>query len=146
MHTILLLLLAVVTGMLLPIQPGINSVLRHALGSAWLAALISFLVGTLMLLTVVIAIRFTHNPRVVPSMELVRSAPWWAWLGGLIGAVFVVGSIVLAPKLGAVLFVGAVVFGQMFSSILLDHFGVSGFRQQPMTPGRVAGTALNWGK
>jgi len=142
MHHLIILLLAVLTGMLLPIQPGINSVLRDSIGSAWLAALISFIVGTLMLVGAVIVIRLTSNPKVIPSMEMLRGAPWWAWLGGLIGAVFVVGSIVLAPKLGAVLFVGAVVFGQMFSSILLDHFGISGFRQQPMNAGRIAGSAL----
>lgn len=142
MQSILILVLAALAGMILPMQPGINSVLRNSLGSAWVAALVSFSVGTLILLTMVTMLRLSANPKIVPSMEAIRSAPWWAWLGGLIGAIFVSSSIVLAPKLGAVLFVGAVVFGQMFSSVLLDHFGVSGFRQQPMNAGRITGVVL----
>jgi len=142
MQSIVIVLLAALAGMILPMQPGINSVLRSSLGSAWVAALVSFSVGTLILLTTVTLLRLSANPKIIPNLEAIRSAPWWAWLGGLIGAIFVSSSIVLAPKLGAVLFVGAVVFGQMFSSVLLDHFGVSGFRQQPMNAGRIAGIAL----
>lgn len=142
MQSVLIVVLAALAGMILPMQPGINSVLRSSLGSAWVAALVSFTVGTLILLSTVTLLRFSANPKIVPNMEAIRSAPWWAWLGGLIGAIFVSSSIVLAPKLGAVLFVGAIVFGQMFSSILIDHFGISGFRQQPMNAGRIGGVVL----
>ncbi len=142
MQSVLIVVLAALAGMILPMQPGINSVLRNSLGSAWVAALVSFSVGTLVLLTTVTVLRISANPKIIPDTQAIRSAPWWAWLGGLIGAIFVSSSIVLAPKLGAVLFVGAIVFGQMFSSMLLDHFGASGFRQQPMNAGRITGVLL----
>jgi transporter family-2 protein len=142
MQSILILVLAAVAGMILPLQPGINSQLQSKIGSPWVAALISFTVGTLILLSTVTLLRLSTNPKILPSMDAIRSAPWWAWLGGLIGAVFVSSSIILAPKLGAVLFIGAVVFGQMISSTLLDHFGVVGYTRQATNPGRLIGIAL----
>lgn len=142
MQSIFLIVLAALAGMILPLQPGINSQLQSKLGSAWVAALVSFTVGTLILLTTVALLRFSSNPKILPSMDAIRSAPWWAWLGGLIGAVFVSSSIILAPKLGAVLFIGAVVFGQMISSTLLDHYGVVGYTKQATNPGRLLGIAL----
>ncbi|MFI4856110.1 MAG: DMT family transporter [Phycisphaerales bacterium JB065] len=142
MQSILLITLAAAAGMILPLQPGINSQLQSKLGSAWVAALVSFTVGTLTLLSLVSVLRFSTNPSILPSMNSIRTAPWWAWLGGLIGAVFVSSSIILAPKLGAVLFIGAVVFGQMISSTLLDHFGIVGYSKQPTNPGRLIGIAL----
>ncbi len=142
MQTVLIVLLAALAGMILPMQPGINSMLQSKLGSAWVAALVSFTVGTLILLATVALLRLSANPKILPDLPAIRSAPWWAWLGGLIGAIFVSSSIVLAPKLGAVLFVGAVVFGQMFSSILLDQFGAVGYAKQPINAGRLSGVVL----
>ena len=142
MQTVLLVVLAALAGMILPMQPGINSMLQSKLGSAWVAALVSFTVGTLILLATVALLRVSANPNILPDLPSIRSAPWWAWLGGLIGAIFVSSSIVLAPKLGAVLFVGAVVFGQMFSSVLLDQFGAVGYAKQSVNPGRLAGVLL----
>ncbi|XOV76664.1 MAG: DMT family transporter [Phycisphaerales bacterium] len=142
MQTVLIVLLAALAGMILPMQPGINSMLQSKLGSAWVAALVSFSVGTLILLATVTLLRMSAKPNILPDLASIRSAPWWAWLGGLIGAIFVSSSIVLAPKLGAVLFVGAVVFGQMFSSVLLDQFGVVGYAKQPLNAGRLVGVVL----
>lgn len=142
MQSIILITLAAAAGMILPLQPGINSQLQNKLGSAWVAALVSFTVGTLTLLSLVSVLRLSTSPGILPSMNSIRTAPWWAWLGGLIGAVFVSSSIILAPKLGAVLFIGAVVFGQIISSTLLDHFGIVGYSKQPTNPGRLIGIAL----
>ena len=135
--SVLWLALAVGVGMLLPLQPAINKELKGHIGSHWSAALVSFSVGTLVLVAMVTILR----PG-LPSAASLAQAPWWAWLGGTIGAVFVTASIVLVPKLGVVLLVGAVVFGQMISSIAIDHFGLVGVKREPVGPLRLVGVIM----
>ena len=61
--------------------------------------------------------------RTVPSSETIWNAPWWVWLGGIFGAMFVAGAIVLGPRMGMALFFTCVVFGQVSISLLIDRFG-----------------------
>jgi transporter family-2 protein len=128
---------ALAAGAMLPIQFGINAQLSTWVGSPVRAALASFLVGTLTLLAATILVA-----RHWPSSDRLASAPWWAWLGGLFGATYVLGSIVAAPRLGAVALVAVILAGQAIASVLVDHFGWVGFDEHPITPGRLAGIAL----
>lgn len=127
---------AVLAGAVLPFQPGINNVLRDHLASPLLAALVSFSVGTAAIAIIVLIVRPAN-----PQRSLIAQAPWWAWIGGLVGAMFVTLSIILAPRLGASAFVAAVVCGQMLSSIVIDRFGLVGFPVREITPTRLLGIA-----
>ena len=91
------LLFAVAAGVMLPLQFGINAQLSHWVSSPLRASFVSFLVGTLVLLVVSATVR-----KPLPSLDRLAHVPWWAWLGGVLGAFYVTGSIVSAPKLGAV--------------------------------------------
>jgi transporter family-2 protein len=130
-------LLVVLFGMALPLQPGINAEMRRHAGSPWLAGLISFAGGTLML-TLMVA--WHRVP--LPSWPTLLRAPWWAWTGGLIGAGIVTVSLVAAPRLGALLLVSAILSGQLIGSIIVDQFGLVGFPRTPVNPGRIAGVLL----
>jgi transporter family-2 protein len=78
-----------------------------------------------------------------PSREMVRAAPWYAWFaGGLMGVIYLTGTIVLAPRLGAGALIGLIVAGQLIFSVLLDQFGWIGFEQHTVTIPRLAGCAL----
>jgi bacterial/archaeal transporter family-2 protein len=134
---ILLLLLALAAGVLLPVQAGVNAQLRSVVGSPLTAALVSFLVGTAGLGTAAVIFRAPTTLRAAWAV-----APWWLWVGGLIGALYVVATIVLAPRLGAATLVAAVVAGQMIASLLLDQYGLLGFPTHPMNGLRVLGAAL----
>jgi len=133
----LYLLFAVAAGAMLPIQFGVNAQLAHSLGSPIRAAFVSFLVGTIALLAVS---AFVRKP--LPSFARLGDVPWWVWVGGLLGAFYVTGSIVTAPKLGAVTLAAAIVFGQTLASVLVDQFGWVGFKEQHATPGRLVGVLL----
>ena len=133
----LYLLLAVAAGVMLPLQYGINAQLAHWLGSPIRAAFVSFLVGMLALLVIS---AFVRKP--LPSAARLGQVPWWVWIGGLLGAFYVAGSIVSAPRLGAVTLAMAVILGQTLASVLVDQFGWVGFAEHHITPGRVAGVAL----
>jgi transporter family-2 protein len=131
------LLFGFTAGAMLPLQFGINAQLANWVGSPLRATLISFAVGTVVLFAVTLA-----ADRDWPSTDKIAGAPWWVWAGGLLGAFYVLGSVVTAPKLGAATLVAVILAGQTVTSLLVDHFGWVGFEQNPITPGRIAGVAL----
>jgi transporter family-2 protein len=131
------LLFAVVAGAMIPFQAGINAQLAQWVGAPIRAAFVSFLIGTAALLILAVAVR-----KPLPSLAKLGNAPWWVWIGGLLGAFYVAGSIYAAPKLGAALLIAAVVAGQTGASVLIDQFGWVGFREQQITAGRIAGVVL----
>ena len=134
---VLYLLLAVAAGAMLPVQAGVNAQLARFVGGPVRASFVSFLVGTVALLLVSVAIA-----KPLPSGSRLGGAPWWVWVGGLLGAVYVVGVIASAPRLGAVALIAAVIAGQTVCSVLVDQFGWVGFREHAATPGRLAGLGL----
>jgi bacterial/archaeal transporter family-2 protein len=133
----LYLLFALAAGVMIPFQAGANAELGHWVNSPIRAAFVSFVVGTVALLALS-ALVF----RPLPSVSRLGEAPWWVWIGGLLGAFYVAGSIVTAPKLGAATLIALIVTGQALSSLLVDHFGWVGFSEHHIGPGRVAGMAL----
>ncbi|MBP6191207.1 MAG: DMT family transporter [Acinetobacter sp.] len=126
---LLLLPLAMGVGMAMAFQTAINSQLREYLHSPLQAALLSFLVGSMLLVVLV----FVQNVE-KPSMAQLAYMPWFLWFGGCLGVYAISMSIYTAPKLGFLTFSGVVVFGQLLISMLLDHFGLLG----------TAKTAINW--
>ena len=128
-------LFAVGAGAMLPLQFGINAQLAEWIGSPIRAALVSFAVGTAALLVVALAVARGWSDRA-------GDAPWWVWIGGALGAFYVLGSIVAAPRLGAVTLVAVILAGQTLASLLVDHFGWVGFAEREITAGRIAGVAL----
>ena len=118
-------------------QAGVNAQLRPALGSPITAALVSFVVGTVGLAAVVALLRAP-----VPIRSAWAATSWWQWSGGLLGAVYVVATIVLAPRLGAATLIAAVVAGQMVTSIVLDQYGLVGFPVHPLNALRLVGAGL----
>jgi bacterial/archaeal transporter family-2 protein len=131
------LLFAFAAGAMLPIQFGINAQLAGWIDSPLRATLVSFVVGTIALAVAVVAFA-----RGWPGSDRIGAAPWWVWIGGLLGAFYVLGSVVTAPRLGAATLVAAILAGQAVASLLVDHFGWVGFEENPITPGRLAGMGL----
>lgn len=130
-------LLAIVAGTVLPVQVGVNSTLRQGIGSPVIAALISFAVGTAGLLAYALATRAPW-----PGAQMLAKLPLWAWLGGALGAYYVATAILVAPKLGAANLVCLTITAQLFTSLLLDHYGLIGFAQHGINTARVAGALL----
>lgn len=133
---LILVAIAFLIGMVLPLQAGINAQLRTGLGHPLLAALASFAVGTvgLALAALLARARLADGP--------VSDIPWWHWTGGLLGAVYILAAVVLAPRLGAASLIASIVAGQMVASLILDTRGWAGFTQQPLTPFRLLGGIL----
>ncbi len=128
--------LAIAIGALLPLQALINARLGQLTQGALFASFASFLVGT-----VALAIALLTTRTALPTVHGMSGLPAWTWLGGVIGAAFVLSATVLVPRLGAAALICLVVFGQMIASLLLDHYGVLG-APRPADALRVAGVVL----
>ncbi len=131
-----LLCLPLVAGAFMPLQAGINGQLAKHVSSVLAAACISFLVGSLALLLLVLA------QREVPSLNVLKGLTWWQWSGGLLGAFFICTAAFAGPRIGALLFMSLVLAGQLGMALALDHFGWVGFRQEPISIGKVGGLLL----
>jgi transporter family-2 protein len=119
------------------IQQAVNSDLRSSLGSAVWAGFVSYLGGTLCMLV----LAFTFHESFPPGSAIIRGN-WWAWSGGLFGAIYIGISIVLVPRVGTAVFLALLVAGQMLCSLVLDNYGLLGVREHPMNSTRLLGAGL----
>ncbi|KAB1074312.1 DMT family transporter [Methylobacterium planeticum] len=129
--------LAALAGVSIVVQQALNANLRAALNSAAWSGFASYLVGLgcMALLTIVL-----RDP--VPSASVALRVPWWAWSGGLFGAVFIGLAILLVPQLGAATFIALLVAGQLLASVAADHFGLLGLAQRAADLPRLLGVGL----
>lgn len=137
MQHFLLYVLALGAGVSVATQQVLNGGLRTALASPAWAGLISYAGGLLTMIVAVIALR-----EQVPSWKTAVEVPWYAWSGGVFGAVFILLAILLLPSLGAATLFALVIAGQVLAAITLDHFGALGLAPHPIGAARLAGAAL----
>ncbi|MEA1831347.1 DMT family transporter [Methylobacterium durans] len=135
--TLLPLVLAILAGVSIVVQQVLNANLRAALNSAAWSGFTSYLVGVACMALLALALR---DP--LPSASVAARIPWWAWSGGLFGAIFIGLAILLVPQLGAATFIALLVTGQMLASVTVDHFGWLGLAQRALDPPRMLGVAL----
>jgi transporter family-2 protein len=129
--------LAIAGGVSIVVQQALNANLRAALNSAVWSGFMSYFTGLVCMALLALALR---DP--VPPAALAAPLPWWAWSGGLFGAIFIGLAIWLVPQLGAATFLALLVTGQMLASVAFDHFGWLGLAQRPIDLPRLAGIAL----
>ncbi len=129
--------LAVGAGVSIIIQQGLNVQVRGGLNSAAWAGVVSYAVGLVSMLALVIILR---DP--VPTVAMAGRLPLWAWSGGLFGAIYIGLAIFLVPQLGANTFVVLLVAGQMMTSIVIDHFGLFGLVQRTIDLPRLVGVVF----
>jgi transporter family-2 protein len=135
---LLLLLLAFCIGMGLPLQAAINSSLRDTLRSgSVLAALVSFSVGTVALATMGL---LTGQP--FAALAGLPRIAWWQWVGGGLGATFIFGSTMLAPRIGLAAMTTLIVAGQVVMSLAFDRFGWLGIPVRGISWIRLTGAVL----
>ena len=131
------ILLAFGAGVSIVIQQALNANLRIELNSAAWSGFVSYSAGLACMALLVIALR---DP--LPPLGTMARLPWWAWTGGVFGAIFIGLGIVLVPKLGAATFIALLVAGQMIGSVAFDHFGWLGLEQRPIDLSRATGVIL----
>lgn len=133
---IIWIIMVMLAGAMLPIQAGLNTKVGKEIASPVWASLISFVVGAIALL---IYVALTKN-----SFQLsgFKTVPVYAWTAGALGAFYVTVVILSFPKLGPALTFGLIVAGQLFISLLLDHFNILVHQQHSINWLRILGMVL----
>src|SRR6478609_2557111 len=136
MSRTLAVVLGVGAGCLVGMQAPINSRLGKSVGSTE-AATISFVVGTVALVLILLVVRGG-----VGGLVHVGRAPWWALVGGLLGAVYVSVALIAVRTLGASGLTAVVIGGQLAISVAIDRFGLLGVAKQGVGVQRILGLAM----
>jgi transporter family-2 protein len=134
----LLLFCTLLVGALLPVQAVLNTRLGRQTGGPMMGSLMSFIVGLVFLslfILVTNASAFTHFK---PS----QVSPWYIWLGGLLGAVYVGYITWVNQQQGVTLTFALVISGQLLLSLLIDHFGLLGSAVRTITLEKIIGAAF----
>ncbi len=117
--------------------PPMNGVLRTSLTNPWLASVVSFLPVVAFLACLMVCL-----PRPLPTLEGVAGMPWWAPLGGLVGARAVVAGLRVVAKGGAGAVAGLPSPANILMSLAIDKFGWFGMEVHPLSGWRMLGAAL----
>lgn len=135
--------LAALGGVGLAVQGRINGQLGHQLQDGVLAALISFSVGSVLLLAAlpILPAARAGVGRLRQALRTIALRPWQL-LGGTCGAFLVTTQGLTVSILGVAVFTVAVVAGQIVSSLPVDRAGLGPGGPQPITLPRAAGASL----
>jgi len=125
-------------GTIIPVQAILNTRLGRQTGGALMGALLSFLTGTICL----IILNLIVNGQAVLNLRQSAEGPWYIWLGGFIGAIFVGYITWINQQQGVALTFALVVSGQIFVSLLIDHYGLFGSAVRTITLEKIMGAAL----
>jgi bacterial/archaeal transporter family-2 protein len=124
-------------GALQTVGAAMNGQLYKSLVNPWLASTVSFALITIFFLGLTAVF-----PTPLPSVRDLSAMPWWAPLGGLVGAVQVYAGLTLVNKVGAGPFVGFTVTAALIMSLVVDHFGLLHIPVHPANIWRIVGAAL----
>ena len=135
--------LATLCGCGVALQSRINGQLGSDLGDGFVAALISFGSG-LVIITVALLIsrRGRHGASIVVGAIRRREIPWWHTAGGVAGGLFVLSQGLVVGLLGIALFTVAAVAGQTISGLVIDSRGIGTVGPKAITVTRILGAAL----
>lgn len=134
---------AVACGAGIAAQTRINGQLGAEIGDGYVAAVISFGSGLVVLLVLLAVSRAARRGLGIISGGLrTGSIPWWMVMGGSAGALFVLSQGLAAGVLGIAVFTVAVVFGQTVSGLVIDRRGLGSAAPRSITPARLVGSAL----
>ncbi|MEO0311270.1 MAG: hypothetical protein RIQ89_927 [Bacteroidota bacterium] len=135
-HSILFIIIAIVAGVILPIQAGINSNLSKALQNPITGSLASFIIGTISIFLYAV---FTKS---LSHFQFIKNTNLIDWTGGIMGAFYVTSLIYLIPRLGSALSFSLILAGQMTMTLVIDHFGMMNTGVHPINAYRILGLTL----
>jgi transporter family-2 protein len=135
--------LAAIGGVAVAVQGRVNGSLAQSLQNGFLAALISFGVGWLVLVAVVLSRQSGRDGlRRLRDALVRRRIRWWECIGGISGAFLVASQGIAIATIGVAVFTIAVVVGQVVSSLVVDRLGIAPGEPQPLTLTRVLGAVV----
>src|SRR4051812_45759401 len=102
------LILALITGALIPIQASTNAAFSKSIGNPYITGLMVFVVGLVTMSVFVLVTRTAF-----PARQQLASAPVYGYIGGVIVTIYVVMITILVPRIGVGPAIGLIVTGQI---------------------------------
>ena len=103
-------------GVAVAFQAGVNGALGRQIGTIE-ASFTSFMVGTIALF---IGMMLAGKGDIM----LIKEIPVWKLTGGLLGALYVMTSVMFVPKIGIGNVLMILIIAQLSTSAVIDHFGI----------------------
>lgn len=129
--------LVIAVGAALAMQAPINAALAREVGDPTAAAAISFAIGFVVLATIA-----WYRGAGVTAITSLGGVPWWALMGGVLGALWIWAAIWSLPRLGVVTMFGAMILGQLIAAMVLDARGSFGMEARPIDLTRLMAVAM----
>jgi bacterial/archaeal transporter family-2 protein len=133
---VLAVILCVAVGVSIAFQALLNARLGSLVRLNSYSALMSFVVG----LPVAVVYYMVESKGATRGDY--KDAPWWAYLGGMLGAFYIVSVIYAVQKLGALVVLSITIASQVIASAVTDHYGLLGSDPRAAGPGRITGAVL----
>jgi len=130
-------ILPFMAGAAMAVQSGINAQLRAATNHPILAAFVSFFTGT-----VVLAAMLFFSKQALPGLADYSNISWYKFTGGLLGVFIVITALVSVQQIGAANMFVLLIAGQLITAVIMDHLGVLGLKQQPISLQKMLGIML----
>ncbi|MBY4894855.1 DMT family transporter [Rhodobacteraceae bacterium N5(2021)] len=130
------LALVAIGGACIATQAVVNGRLSTHVGDPVTATAISFIVAAILLSVIVVA-RGT-----VPSAAALSTVPWWAWIGGALGAFYVFSTVASVGTLGVLTLMAALIFGQVLTALILDAVGAFGLQVRDISWTRILAVVM----
>jgi transporter family-2 protein len=137
MGQMILVIMALATGAMIPLQLAFNGQLGTALKGPVMASFFVFLTGVVATGLVLLIAR---TP--LPDMATMKAVPVSAWVGGIIATLYILAVVYLVPKLGVGSAAVLIIAGQLVTALVLDHLGAFGTAQDSISWLKAAGAGL----
>ncbi len=138
MNQVILTGMALMGGVFLAMQGGLNAQLGSLLKNPLLATLIAFVMSSGMA-----AVAILISMKELPSAEQVRSIPSYLWFSGALSSVIGVSLYYYTiPRLGISTMISLGLSSQLIFSVIAGHYGWFGLPIEPVSIKRLAGVIL----
>ena len=128
-------------GMLSATQIAVNGYLGKVVGSPIKASAISFTVGIIFLAIIFIVLHFKNGKSESFKNESAKN-PWWMWIGGILGGLYILANVYLSRIVGTGMTVIILLIGSTTGGILVDHFGMFESPKKPINAQKILGVLI----
>ncbi|MEI9906812.1 MAG: DMT family transporter [Actinomycetota bacterium] len=108
--------MGIIAGFLTGVQRALNGQVNEQSQQSFTTSFLNFITGTTLLVTLLVVGLITHKTHI----SGLHFTPWWMYLGGITGVIYIAFSSTVVQHLGVLSFTLFSVGGQLVGSLLID--------------------------
>ncbi|MGB4443606.1 MAG: DMT family transporter, partial [Dethiobacteria bacterium] len=121
------LIIAAIAGMAMALQGSFNAILGKIIGTLE-TTLVVHLIGIAVVIIALFLFKLGTG-----NLALIKNAPWYTFLGGVLGVLIIFGVAVSIPRTGVANATTAIITGQLLTALIIDQYGLFGLDKVPFT-------------